>query len=70
MSNPADLLAAFPPRDRRDLQTICEVHGLSPEALVVEMTSAYLRLVREVPDALPRNPMSPVYAGARRRGSR
>ena len=62
-----DLLGLLAPKDRATLRAICEAQGVTPAALIPEFVAAYLRLMREVPEALPRNPLEPIYAGAKRR---
>lgn len=65
MADPIDRLE---PRTRRDIQDLAAAHQVSAEALMLEFCAAYIRLLREVPGALPRNPLAPIVAGAKRRG--
>lgn len=59
--------AALDARARREVQAIAEAGGASIEAVLVELVAAYLRIARDAPEALPRNPMAPIRANARRR---
>lgn len=63
----ADPVERLEPRTRRDIQDLAALHQVSPEALVLEFATAYIRLLREVPGALPRNPLEPIVSGAKRR---
>jgi len=70
MPEVADTLAALDPGVRRDLQSIATSSGVPPEALIPEIVAAYIRLLREAPGALPRNPLAPLSAGAKRRAAK
>ena len=59
-----DLRDALSKSDRRLLDRLAEAAGISPEALLPEIVSGYLRLLREAPDALPRDPLAPLRKGA------
>jgi hypothetical protein len=54
-------------RTRRDVEALAIQNQVTPEALLPEIVAAYIRLLREVPDALPRNPLAQLCAGAQRR---
>ena len=66
----ADPLAALEPRTRRDIEALAALHQIPAEALIPEFVTAYIRLLREVPGALPRNPLEPILSGAKRRVAR
>jgi|GEM_PF-6763517 len=57
------------PADRRLLGRLAETAGVPPEALLPEMAAAYLRLLRDVPAVLPRDPLGPLIARARDRAA-
>ncbi|MEH6834828.1 hypothetical protein [Falsihalocynthiibacter arcticus] len=63
----ADVFASLEPHVRRDVQRLADVNGVSPEALMPEIITAYVRLLRDVPEALPRNPLAPLVERARSR---
>lgn len=63
-----DVLDLMSRSDRATLARVCDGHDLAPEQLIAEIVAAYLRLIKDVPEALPRNPMASLHAGARRRG--
>ena len=62
-----DPMQDLEPRIRRDIEDLAASHQVSAEALITEFVSAYIHLLRDVPGALPRNPLEPILAGARRR---
>tara|TARA_R110002020_G_scaffold74540_24_gene190685 strand:+ start:6214 stop:6426 length:213 start_codon:yes stop_codon:yes gene_type:complete len=67
VSEPVDPLAGLSPQDRRDVKAIAADAEVPPDVLIPEIVAAYLRLLRDVPGALPRNPLAGIRAGARRR---
>ncbi|EAU45089.1 hypothetical protein [Salipiger bermudensis] len=70
MPDHSDPLAALEPGIRRDVQSIAISEGVPAETLIPEIVAAYVRLLREAPGALPRNPLAPLAAGARRRADK
>ena len=48
-----DVYAALSAKDRRLLDRVATGANVSIDALLPEIVSAYLRLMRDVPDALP-----------------
>ncbi len=62
-----DAIERLEPRIRRDIEALAAFHQVSAEALMLEFAAAYIRLLREVPGALPRNPLEPIVAGAKRK---
>ena len=63
-------LADLSPADRRLLGRLAEAAGTTAEAMLPEIVTAWLRLLRDAPDALPANPLAPVVHGARSRAAR
>jgi hypothetical protein len=62
-----DVLADLSVTDRRLINKMSADAGVAPAALLPEIVAAYLRLLRDVPAALPRDPMRGLAAGAARR---
>lgn len=52
------------PADRRMLRRLAETAQVDAEALIPELAGAYLRLLRDAPAVLPRDPLAPVIARA------
>lgn len=56
----SDFTDNLPAADRRALLRLAADAAVPAEALAVEMVAAYLRLLRDAPGALPRNPLAPL----------
>lgn len=54
----SDVYAELPARDRDFLDRLARRGNVSVDALLPEIVSAHLRLVRDVPDALPPDPLA------------
>lgn len=52
------------PADRRMLRRLAEAAGIEADALIPELAAAYLRLLRDAPAVLPRDPLAPVISRA------
>ncbi|MGR3498795.1 MAG: hypothetical protein ACU0E9_07875 [Limimaricola soesokkakensis] len=63
MADPLDHLSAS---DRRLVGRLADDWKLPVEALIPALVAGYLRLLRDAPDALPRNPLAPLHAAAER----
>lgn len=61
------VLDGLSPADRRLVEKMAADAAVPPAAMAVEVVAAYLRLLREVPAALPRDPMRGLSIGAARR---
>lgn len=55
---------------RRDVEALAQQLEVPPEAVAAEIIGGYIRVLRDAPGALPRNPLNPIAAGAKRRGQR
>lgn len=53
----SDVYQDLPARDRAFLDKLARAGNVSVAALLPEIVSAHLRLVRDVPDALPPDPL-------------
>lgn len=53
--------------DQRVVERMAAHAGVDTCAILPEIVSAYLRLLRDVPDALPVDPMAGLSVGAQRR---
>lgn len=62
----AGLWAGLAKSDRRTVAGLAEEAEASVDAVLIEITAAYLRLLRDVPEALPRNPLEPIRSRAER----
>ncbi|MGR3758173.1 MAG: hypothetical protein ACU0AT_13200 [Tranquillimonas sp.] len=51
--------------DRRLLERIADDAGVPVDALLPEIVAAYLRLLKDAPAVLPRDPLSPIARRAR-----
>jgi hypothetical protein len=65
----SDVLDLLPRADRRALARIAEASGASEEAVAAQALRAWLQLVRDVPAALPRDPLGARAQSVARRGS-
>ena len=65
-----DVLADLSVTDRRLVNKMAADAGVAVSALLPEIVSAYLRLLRDVPAALPRDPMRGLSVGAKVRAGR
>lgn len=63
----SDLLEALSRGDRRLIDKMALSTGVVVEALLPEIVSAYLRLMKDVPAAMPRDPMRGLSVAALRR---
>lgn len=66
----ADVIDALSVTDRRLVERMTVDARVPVEALVPEIVAAYLRLLRDVPAALPRDPMRGIAVNARARAGR
>lgn len=57
-------------RTRRDVEALASTINVPAEIVISEMVTGYVRLLREAPGALPRNPLTPLAANSKRRASR
>lgn len=64
------LIDVLEPSVRRDVLAIAAQKNVPADALLPEIVAAYVRLLRDAPGALPRNPLEPLAAGAMRRASK
>jgi hypothetical protein len=62
-----ELLDALPRHDRNLVDRLATDAGVPAAALLPEIISAYLRLLKEVPAALPRDPLRSLSVAAARR---
>lgn len=61
----ADILDKLSPTDRRLVNKMAADAEVPVGALLPEIVAAYLRLLRDVPAALPSDPMRGLASGAR-----
>jgi len=66
----SDLMDALPRGDRLLIQKMASDAAVPVDALVPEIVAAYLRLLRDVPAALPSDPMRSLRVNAAGRAGR
>jgi len=65
-----DPMAQLSASDRRRVADLAAKAGVEPDAMISEIVSAWLRLWKDVPNALPEDPMRGLVLGAARRAGR